>query len=91
MCCWRLAESDTSDNTKQRGLSTREIIKKGSIIGAIVTGPSLVVFYLVWLVLDDIMIGAIAGVIVHFIAMGFSLKISKRLLMGGDDKGSSAS
>ena len=82
-----------ADSTRPGRLTTGEIIKKGSIIGAIVTVPSLIVFILVWLALDDIMIGAIAGVITHFVAMGFSLKLSRRLLMGKESgaKGSDAS
>ena len=69
---------------KPAKLTTKDIVKKGSLIGVIVTGPSLLVFFLAWVVLDDLMIGAIAGVIAHFIAMGFSLKISRRLLVGRD-------
>lgn len=69
---------------KPTGLTTREVVVKGSIIGAIVTVPSLVIFFVVWMLLDDLMVGAIAGVIAHFVAMGFSLKISKKLLIKKD-------
>ena len=62
-------------------LTKREIFLRGSIIALITTVPSLVVFVLVWFFLDDVMIGAISGAIVHFVAMGFSLKISKKLLV----------
>ena len=75
---------DDSNTPKPVKLTTKEIIKKGSIIGAIVTIPSLIVFFLMWILLDDLMIGAISGVITHFVAMGFSLKISRRLLAGQD-------
>ncbi|MHA7646670.1 hypothetical protein [Nitrosopumilus sp. S4] len=66
---------------KTSKLSTKEIILKGSIIAIIVSVPSLVVFFLAWIVFDDLMIGAILGAVVHFIAMGFSLKISKKILV----------
>ena len=62
-------------------LSIKEIILRGTLIAGIISIPSLVVFILVWIILDDLMTGAIVGVIVHFIAMGFSLKISKKLLL----------
>jgi hypothetical protein len=62
-------------------LSIREIILRGTLIAGIVSVPSLVVFVLVWIILDDLMTGAIVGVVVHFIAMGFSLKIAKKLLL----------
>ena len=50
-------------------------------MAVITTVPSLITFVLVWFFLDDVMIGAIAGGIVHFIAMGFSLKIARKLLV----------
>jgi len=62
-------------------LSIKEIILRGTIIAAIISIPSLIVFVLVWIIFDDLMIGVISGVVVHFIAMGFSLKISKKLLL----------
>ena len=62
-------------------LSIKEIILRGTLIAGIVSIPSLIVFILVWIILDDLMTGAIVGVVVHFIAMGFSLKISKKLLL----------
>lgn len=75
---------DGATGKKPPRLTTKEIIRKGSIIGAIVTAPSLAVFFLVWVALDDLTIGAVCGVVTHFIAMGFSLKISRRLLVGND-------
>ena len=70
-----------SDDKKPVKLTKKEIFLKGSIIALITTVPSLIVFVLVWFLLDDVMIGAISGAIVHFVAMGFSLKISKKLLV----------
>ncbi|MBI1663478.1 MAG: hypothetical protein IS860_08325 [Nitrosopumilus sp.] len=66
---------------KSPKLTKREIMIKGSIMAVITTVPSLITFVLVWFFLDDVMIGAIAGGIVHFIAMGFSLKIARKLLV----------
>ena len=88
-----MAVQMTSDDRKaaRPRLTTREIVKKGSIIGAIVTVPSLAVFFAVWVALDDMMIGAVVGVITHFVAMGFSLKVSKRLLLGSGEQSPSGS
>lgn len=55
------------------------IFLKGSIIGAIITIPSLVAFFVSWLVTGDKMISLIVGVVVHFVGMGFTLKLSKKL------------
>ncbi|HUU48817.1 MAG TPA: hypothetical protein VMW55_08555 [Nitrosopumilaceae archaeon] len=65
---------------KQDKLTTKEIILKGTIIAIIVIIPSLSAFFLSWMILDDLLQAAIIGGIVHFIAMGFSLKISKKFL-----------
>ncbi|HUT05623.1 MAG TPA: hypothetical protein VMW74_02905 [Nitrosopumilaceae archaeon] len=65
---------------KQDKLTTKEIILKGTIIAIIVIIPSLSAFFLSWWILDDLLQAAIIGGIVHFIAMGFSLKISKKFL-----------
>ncbi|MGY5149417.1 MAG: hypothetical protein ACW9W3_05075 [Candidatus Nitrosopumilus sp. bin_68KS] len=62
-------------------LSIREIALKGTIIALIVTVPSLFTFVIVWIILDDLFLGVILGAFVHFFAMGFSLKISKKLLV----------
>jgi ABC-type uncharacterized transport system permease subunit len=55
------------------------IFLKGSIIGAIITIPSLVAFFVSWLVTGDKMISLIVGVVVHFVGMGFTLNLSKKL------------
>ena len=73
----------TSDN-KTGKLTMRDIVLKGSIIAVIVTVPSIVSFMVVWMILDDLIQAAIIGAVVHFIAMGFSLKISKKFLMKRD-------
>jgi len=59
-------------------LTIKEIFIKGTIIAIIVIIPSLFAFFLSWIILDDLLQAAFVGGIVHFIAMGFSLKISKK-------------
>jgi len=70
----------TSDNATGK-LTIRDIVLKGSIIAVIVTVPSIVSFVIAWMILNDLIQAAIIGAIVHFIAMGFSLKISKKFLV----------
>ena len=50
-------------------------------MGTIVTIPSIIAFLITWIALDNLMTAIIVGAIVHFIAMGFSLKISKKILV----------
>jgi hypothetical protein len=67
-----------SDN-KSSKLSLRDIALKGSVIAIIVTIPSLVSFGIVWVILGNLFQAAIIGAIIHVIAMGFSLKIAKKI------------
>jgi len=67
------------DKNKFNSGPARGMFLKGSIIGAIITVPSLIAFFLSWYALGDKIIALVIGIVVHFIGMGFSLKISKKL------------
>jgi hypothetical protein len=67
-----------SDGKQADKLTIKEIILKGTIISIFVIIPSLSTFFLFWWILDDLIQATIIGGIVHFIAMGFSLKISRK-------------
>ena len=58
-----------------------EIILKGTIIAIIITVPSLIAFVITWVFLDDVILGAFSGMVVNLIALVFSWKISKKLLI----------
>jgi len=66
---------------KINNLTLKEILLKGTIIAVIIAIPSLVSFLVAWVLLDNLLIAALIGVVIHFIAMGFALKISKKLLV----------
>jgi len=65
----------------QNKLTIKEIILKGTIIAIIVTSLSLTGFFLSWLLFKEFLTAVVIGGIVHFIAMGFSLKISKKFFV----------
>jgi hypothetical protein len=69
-----------SDPTKSK-LKISEIVLKGTIMATIVTFPSIIVFLIIWIILDNLITAIIVGGIIHFIAMGFSIKISKKILV----------
>ena len=69
-----------SDPTKSK-LKFSEIVLKGTIMAIILTVPSIIAFLISWIILDNLITAAILGGVVHFIAMGFSLKISKKILV----------
>jgi len=70
-----------TDDNKISKLSIIEIFLKGSIVALIVAMPSIFAFLLSWAILDDLIKAIIIGAVVHFVAMGFSLRISKKLLV----------
>ena len=70
-----------SDENDPDRLTIKEIILKGTIIAIIVVIPSLSIFFLAWFLLDNLLYAAIIGGLVHFMAMGFSLKISKKFFV----------
>ncbi len=72
-----------ADGPKLPVFTKRDIMLRGTVIAVLISVPSLVAFVLVWIILGDMILGAILGAVIHFIAMGFSLKISKRLLVRG--------
>ncbi|HSB84563.1 MAG TPA: hypothetical protein VLD64_08775 [Nitrosarchaeum sp.] len=73
-----------ASNNKTEKLTIQDLILKGTIIAGIVTIPSITSFMIAWVVLDNLIPAVIIGAVIHFIAMGFSLKISKKLLVNRD-------
>tara|TARA_B100001750_G_scaffold46527_1_gene34765 strand:- start:245 stop:454 length:210 start_codon:yes stop_codon:yes gene_type:complete len=53
----------------------KDIVAKGSIIAIIISVPTLSVFFGVWTVSDDLIYGAVAGLITNFVTLGISFKI----------------
>ena len=53
----------------------KDIVAKGSIIAIIISVQTLIVFFGVWTVSDDLIYGAVAGLITNFVALGISFKI----------------
>ena len=72
---------------KPNKLSNTEIISKGSFVAAIITVPTLASFFGVWQVSDNLLYGAVAGLIVNFVSIGFSFKIVRKLLVKKQDNG----
>ncbi len=60
-------------------LTTSELFAKSSVMAAIIAIPSLAGFGIGWYVLNDLIPSAIIGVVIHFIVLAFSFKISKKL------------
>ena len=59
-------------------ITTKDIIAKGSLIAVIISVPTLIVFFGIWKITDELIFGAVAGLITNFIALGISFKIVNR-------------
>ncbi len=55
-------------------------IARATAVAAVIAAPSIAVFLAAWQVLDDLFVAAIAGAVVHFVAMGFAIRISKKFM-----------
>ena len=56
-------------------ITMKDIVAKGSIIAIIISVPTLIVFFGVWTISDDLIFGAVAGLITNFVALGISFKV----------------
>jgi hypothetical protein len=62
----------------EKKIGSNDIFLKGTIIAIFITIPSLSAFFISWHILTDIILAAIIATVIHFIAMIFSFKISKK-------------
>ena len=65
-------------------LSSKDILVRGSALGAILAVPTVVVFLGLWAATGELIMPAIVGAVVHFVSLGFSVKIAKKLLVKRD-------
>ena len=66
-------KSVAENSTKK--LTMMNILVKGSFIALIISVPTLIIFFVVWAISDDLLYGAIAGLITNFVTLGISFKI----------------
>ena len=51
-------------------LTMTDIAAKGSLIAILISVPTLVVFFAIWTISDDLIYGAVGGLITNFITLG---------------------
>tara|TARA_Y100000590_G_scaffold34596_1_gene37737 strand:- start:8979 stop:9218 length:240 start_codon:yes stop_codon:yes gene_type:complete len=56
-------------------LTMTDLLIKGSSIAALISIPTLVVFFLIWTISDDLLFGAIAGLVTNLVALAGAFKI----------------
>ena len=61
--------------SSSKKITTKDIVAKGSLVAGIITIPTLVVFFGLWTMTDDLLYGAIGGLVANFLALGAAFKI----------------
>ena len=69
--------------TGARAMAGAGMMARATAIGAVMAAPAIAVFLAAWQLLDDLFVAAVAGAVAHFVAMGFALRISKKLMPRG--------
>ena len=62
-----------------------DLITKGSLVAAIITIPTLVIFFGIWTITNDLLYGAIGGLVANFIALGAAFKIVTKFIQKKKD------
>jgi len=63
----------TEPSTKK--ITMKDIVAKGSLIAILISVPTLIVFFAVWTISNELIYGAVTGLITNFIALGISFKV----------------
>ena len=63
------------------GMGTRELLYKGSAIGAMITAPSLAAFAIAWSQTGDMALAAGVAAAAHVGALVVACKVAKRFLV----------
>ena len=73
----------TENSTKK--VTKMDLITKGSLVAAIITIPTLVIFFGIWTITNDLLYGAIGGLVANFIALGAAFKIVTKFIQKKKD------
>jgi len=81
-----LAVSDAPKDSGPKKISKKNIYTAGTILALIISIPAIVAFLVIWKVGGNMFTALIVSVVVYFISMGFSVKISKKMKIVSEDK-----
>ena len=56
-------------------LTMTNIVAKGSLIAILISVPTLIVFFVIWTISNELIYGAVGGLITNFITLGISFKL----------------
>lgn len=67
------------NDSEHSGISKKKIYGAGTVLALIVSVPAIIAFVVAEAVINDFFISIAISAIVYFVAMGFSIRISKKL------------
>lgn len=70
--------NDPKDSDPKK-VSKKNIYAAGTILALIISIPGIVAFIVVWKLSESMFTALIVSIIVYFISLGFSVKISKKM------------
>lgn len=77
--------SNTSKDSDRKKIPKRNVYAAGTILAIIISVPGIIAFLVAWRVGGNMLIALIISIIVYFISMGFSVKISKKMKVVSED------
>lgn len=69
------------------GMGSRELLYKGSVLGAMITGPSLAAFAAAWHYTGDMAVAAGVAAAVHVGALVMAFRFARRFLVRSAPRG----
>lgn len=66
-------------DSSPKKISKKNIYAVGTILALIISIPAIVTFLVVWKTGNSMFTALIVSIIIYFISMGFSVKISKKM------------
>jgi len=70
---------DAPKDSNHKKISKKNIYTLGTILALIISIPGIVAFVVVWKASGNMFMALIVSIVVYFISMGFSVKISKKM------------
>jgi hypothetical protein len=70
--------NDPKDSGPKK-VSKKNIYAAGTILALIISIPGIVAFIVVWKLSESMFTALIVSIIIYFISLGFSVKISKKM------------
>jgi len=77
--------SGASKDSEPKKVPRRGMFAAGTIVALIISVPAIVAFLVAWKYTGNVLTGLIVSVVVYFIAMGLSFKVSKKIKIVSED------